>query len=80
MRRVRYLYYCILLRRESKGGYTVNVPMLPDSGFTYGETIDDAIARAKDAIELSIGDFRKKGDSRPERGCWNTTLTIESQV
>jgi antitoxin HicB len=50
---MRQLTYRILLSREPEGGYTVNVPTLPGC-ITYGETIDEAIAMAKEAIELYI--------------------------
>jgi predicted RNase H-like HicB family nuclease len=45
--------YRILLNKEPEGGYTVNVPALPGC-MTYGENIDEAIAMAKEAIELYI--------------------------
>ena len=59
---MKYLHYRILLRREPEGGYTGTVPMLPGC-FTYGETIDDAMAR--EAIELSIEDLQEKGEEIP---------------
>ncbi|MDG6251470.1 type II toxin-antitoxin system HicB family antitoxin [Methanocalculus sp.] len=34
------LRFCILLRREPEGGYTVTVPTLPGC-ITFGETIDE---------------------------------------
>ena len=45
--------YRILLRREPEGGYTVIVPSLPGC-VTYGDTIEEAIEMAKEAIELYI--------------------------
>ena len=45
---------------------------------TYGETIDDAIAMAREAIELSIEDLQEKGEEIPtEEGLLEYTLTIE---
>ena len=61
---MKYLHYRILLRREPEGGYTGTVPMLPGC-VTYGETIDDAIAMAREAIELSIEDLQEKGEEIP---------------
>ncbi|MDL1966270.1 MAG: type II toxin-antitoxin system HicB family antitoxin, partial [Candidatus Desulfofervidus auxilii] len=43
--------YRILLRKEPEGGYTVIVPSLPGC-VTYGDTIEEAIEMAKEAIEL----------------------------
>ena len=48
---VQMLNYRITLRKEPEGGYTVTVPSLP-GGITYGENVDDAIANAREAIEL----------------------------
>ena len=45
--------YRINLRREPEGGYTVFVPSLPGC-ITYGETVDEAIDMAKEAIELYV--------------------------
>lgn len=74
---MKYPHYRILLRREPEGGYTVTVPMLPGC-VTYGETIDDAIAMAREAIELSIEDLQEKGEEIPtEEGLLEYTLTIE---
>ena len=74
---MKYLHYRILLRREPEGGYTVTVPMLPGC-VTYGETIDDAIAMAREAIELYIEDLQEKGEEIPtEEWLLEYTLTIE---
>lgn len=45
--------YRILLNPEPEGGYTVTVPALSGC-VTYGETRDEAISMAKEAIELYI--------------------------
>ena len=66
--------------REPEGGYTVTVPMLPGC-VTYGETIDDAIAMAREAIELYIEDLQEKGEEIPtEEGLLEYTLTIEAHA
>lgn len=43
----------IVFRPEPEGGYTVIVPSLPGC-ITYGETLEEAKAMAKEAIELFI--------------------------
>ena len=48
---MKVLNYRILLRKEPEGGYTVIVPSLTGC-VTYGETIEESIAMAKEAIEL----------------------------
>ena len=45
--------YRVLLREEPEGGYTVTVPTLPGC-ITYDETIPEAVAMAKEAIELYV--------------------------
>ena len=50
---MKLLNYRILLRKEPEGGYTVVVPTLPGC-ITYGDTIDEAIKMAKEAIGLYI--------------------------
>jgi antitoxin HicB len=50
---MRQLTYRVLLNREPEGGYTVMVPTLPGC-ITYGDSVDEAIAMAKEAIELYI--------------------------
>lgn len=56
--------YRILLRREPEGGYTVIVPSLPGC-VTYGDTIEEAIEMAKEAIELYIESLKEHGEEIP---------------
>ena len=49
----QHLNYRILLTRKPEGGFTVNVPALPGC-ITFGENMEEAVAMAKDAIELYI--------------------------
>ena len=58
------LSYRILLRKEPEGGYTVIVPSLPGC-VTYGETVEEAIKMAKEAIELYIESLKKHGEEIP---------------
>jgi antitoxin HicB len=53
------------LHKETEGGYTVTVPALPGC-ITYGENVDDAIAMAKEAIELYIEDLQERGEVVPD--------------
>ena len=57
--------YRINLRKEEEGGYTVFVPSLPGC-ITYGETVDEAIEMAKEAIELYIEELQDRGDYIPD--------------
>jgi len=51
--------YKILLHKEPEGGYTVSVPVLPGC-ITYGEDVDEAIAMAKEAIELYVEELESR--------------------
>ena len=55
----------INLRREPEGGYTVFVPSLPGC-ITYGETVDEAIDMAREAIELFIEELEDRGEPIPD--------------
>ena len=57
--------YKINLRKEEEGGYTAIVPSLPGC-ITYGETIDEAIDMAKEAIELYIEELIERGEPVPD--------------
>jgi len=57
--------YKINLRKEEEGGYTVFVPSLPGC-ITYGETVDEAIDMAKEAIELYIEELQSRGEYIPD--------------
>lgn len=77
---MRSLSYKILLRKEPEGGYTVIVPSLPGC-VTYGETVEEAIEMAKEAIELYIESLREHGEEIPtEEGTLEYTLTVESHA
>ena len=74
------LSYRILLRKEPEGGYTVIVPSLPGC-ITYGETIEEAIEMAKEAIELYIESLREHGEEIPtEEEILEYTLTVETHA
>lgn len=75
---MKLLNYRILLRKEPAGGYTVVVPTLPGC-ITYGDTIDEAIKMAKEAIGLYIESLRIHGEEIPtEEDTLEYTLTIKS--
>lgn len=62
---MKQLTYRVLLNKEPEGGYTVTVPTLPGC-ITYGETVDKAIAMAKEAIELYIESLVAHGEPIPD--------------
>ena len=57
--------YKIHLHKETEGGFKVSVPALPGC-ITYGEDVDEAIAMAKEAIELYIEELQARGEAVPD--------------
>ena len=49
----------------AEGGYTVTVPALPGC-ITEGDTLDEAIANAREAIALHVAEWEGE-NPRPER-------------
>jgi predicted RNase H-like HicB family nuclease len=77
---MKMLSYKVLLRKEPEGGYTVIVPSLPGC-VTYGDTIEEAMKMAKEAIELYIESLKEHGEEIPtEEGTLEYTLIIETYV
>ena len=77
---MKLLSYRVLLRKEPEGGYTVVVPSLPGC-VTYGDTIEEAIEMAKEAIELYIESLKKHGEEIPtEEATLEYTLTVETHA
>jgi len=77
---MKVLNYRIRLRKEIEGGYTVMVPSLPGC-ITYGDTVEDAIKMAKEAIELYIESLKKHDEEIPtEEGTLEYTLAVETHA
>jgi predicted RNase H-like HicB family nuclease len=67
-----------MLRKEPEGGYTVIVPSLPGC-VTYGESLDDAVAKAKEAIELYVESLKSHCEEIPtEDETFEYTVKVES--
>lgn len=56
--------FAVTLRPEPEGGFTVRVPALPEI-VTYGENEAEALAMAKEAIELSLEHRLAEGEELP---------------
>ena len=56
--------YSVILEPAEEGGFVVHVPALPEI-CTEGETEDEALAMAKDAIELVIASRQERGEPVP---------------
>ena len=71
-----YTYTIFLQPDEEEGGYTVTVPALPGC-VTQGETLEEAIAMAKDAIQGYIESLLKDGEPIPEEHDHPQAITIK---
>ncbi|MGC8544454.1 MAG: type II toxin-antitoxin system HicB family antitoxin [Athalassotoga sp.] len=70
------LNYRIFLKKEPEGGYTVIVPSLPGC-VTFGNTIDESIKMAREAIELYIESLKAHDEQIPnEENILEYTLTL----
>jgi len=56
--------FAVVLRPEPEGGFTVRVPALPEI-VTYGADETEALAMAKEAIELSLEYRLSQGEDLP---------------
>ena len=56
--------YTIVLEPMDEGGFLVHVPALPEV-VTCGDTEDEALAMARDAIALVIDSRRERGEEIP---------------
>ncbi|WP_244487618.1 type II toxin-antitoxin system HicB family antitoxin [Aureimonas sp. Leaf460] len=56
--------FTINLQPEPEGGYTVRVPAFPEI-VSYGLTLEESMANAREAIELMIEDYREDGRDIP---------------
>ena len=56
--------YSVILEPMEEGGFLVRVPALPEI-VTGGDTEDEALAMAKDAIELVLESRHERGEDIP---------------
>ena len=69
-------YTIILYPEPEEGGYSVIVPSLPGC-VTQGETLEEAIAMAKEAISLHIDGLIAEGLPVPEEREHPQAITID---
>lgn len=56
--------YSVVLTPAEEGGYTVTVPALPGC-VTEGDTVEEALENAREAIELTIEALEARGETIP---------------
>jgi predicted RNase H-like HicB family nuclease len=57
--------YSILVDPDPEGGYTVTVPALPGC-VTQGETTEECVAHAREAMALYVEDLVASGEPIPD--------------
>jgi antitoxin HicB len=57
--------FAVVLQPDPEGGYTVVAPALPGV-LTEGDMLDEALANARDAIQLCLQDLAEQGLEIPE--------------
>lgn len=77
---MRHSYTVLIMAGEpDEGGYWVKVPTLPGC-VTQGETVEEALVNAKEAIEAYVSSVRSRGLSIPEEGVDSTSLIATVSV
>jgi len=69
-------YTLLLIPDPETGVYTVEVPALPGC-VTEGDTLEEAIANAREAIAGWIEDAERHGEEIPEESVAPQVLTID---
>ncbi len=68
------LHYVVVLKPEPDGtAYNVIVPAFPEA-HTFGETIQEALAMAREVIELCLQERQANGDHIPPSDADNVLL------
>ena len=57
--------YNVFLEPDPDGGYVAVIPALPGC-YSQGETVEEALANAREAILLTIEDMRERGEPIPD--------------
>ena len=63
--KINNLHFQVIFRAEPEGGFTVVVPALLGC-VTYGKSLKEATAMAREAIELYLEDLIEEGETLPK--------------
>jgi predicted RNase H-like HicB family nuclease len=72
-------YTVVLLRDPGEATYTVLVPALPGC-VTVGDTVDEALANAREAIAGHVAALRELGEDVPEEPAETVVATVAVAV
>ncbi len=57
--------YHVVLEPDPDGGYVAVVPAFPGC-YSQGDTVEEALSNARDAISLTVEDMRANGEPIPD--------------
>ncbi|MGH2561207.1 MAG: type II toxin-antitoxin system HicB family antitoxin [Thermomicrobiales bacterium] len=72
----RYTYTVLLVPEPDAGGYSVEVPALPGC-VTQGDTIEEALAMAQNAVSMWLRDMTAEGEPIPVERVVPRLMSIE---
>ena len=55
----------VILEPDSDGGYVISCPSLPGC-YSQGDSVDEALANIREAIELVVEDLKARGEEIPD--------------
>lgn len=64
-------YTVLLIPDDEEGGYNAEVPALPGC-FTQGDTVEEALANAREAITVHVRGLLRDGEPIPDDRGWVT--------
>jgi predicted RNase H-like HicB family nuclease len=67
--------YALVIHRAEEGGYWAEFPALPGC-YTQGETIDEVIKRAPEAVESHVQALREDGQEVPSENLLVMTVRL----
>jgi len=59
------LSFPVVLQPDKEGGFVVDCPVL-EGCYSQGETVDEALANIREAIELCVQDMEDRGETVPD--------------
>jgi predicted RNase H-like HicB family nuclease len=68
--------YAVILHPDPHGGFAVSVPAFPEIA-TQGETVEEAIAMAKDAIQLYLDFLKERGEPIPAEKAHPQAIVVD---
>ena len=55
----------VILEPDPDGGYVISCPSLPGC-YSQGDSVDEALANIREAIELVVEDLKARGEEIPD--------------